>query len=359
MAKIRLGIIGTGGMANAHASEFAKEKSVILSACMDIDADRATAFAQKHGFKRVSTDISDLLDQVDAVAIVTPDKSHASLTLQALAAGKHVLCEKPLTATLEEARKVASAATAAQARGQIHMINFSYRASSAFQKARELVQAGKLGDIRFVHSHYLQSWLRCNAWGSWEDDKFLWRLSKKSGSGGALGDIGCHILDLTTGASHDLAQVRCILDASPKITSDGKSVTTYKGFDLDVNDTALMEMKFEGGGVGICQATRWATGHLNSLRVEIHGTEGAVCFDLDKDYHSIDLCLGNALQTCKWTTKQLKPTPTNYQRFVRAIKTGVHDQPDMIRGAQIQAYMEACIVSDKSGVWESIPAWTE
>jgi predicted dehydrogenase len=357
MAVIRLGIVGTGGMANQHAEQFAKEKSIKLAACYDIDPKRAKEFADKHKIKYAAPDLDSLLEHADAVAIVTSDASHASIALRALAANKHVICEKPLTVTLDEAREVAAAAIAAQTNGVIHMVNFSYRSSSALQRASELAKSGALGEIRHVHSYYLQSWLASNSWGNWSNGGWLWRLSTAAGSGGVLGDIGCHILDLTTMASEDLAAIRCCLKTFPKITEDGESVTQWNGTQLDANDSALIEFEFAGGGIGICHASRWATGHANSLRLEVHGTEGALSIDLDKDYHSIDLCLGKARHTNTWTTEKLKPTPTNYERFARAIETGKIDQPDMLRGAQIQAYLEACMLSSESGSWVKIPEW--
>jgi len=345
-------------MANQHAIEFAKTKSVTFAACFDIDGKRAQKFADKHGFAVTAESVEHLLEKVDAVAIVTPDRFHAAATLQALQAGKHVLCEKPLTVSLDEACRVADAALAAQRHGIIHMINFSYRASSAFQRALTLAKTGSLGQIRHVHSSYLQSWLASNTWGNWTGDGWLWRLSTAAGSGGVLGDIGCHILDLTTGASEDIASLRCMLKTFPKITEDGQVVTRWKGVDLDANDTAIIEMQFAGGGIGICHASRWATGHANSLKVEVHGTEGAVAFDLDHDYHAIDLCLGAAIHSNTWTHEKLKPTPTNYARFITAIETGKQDQPDMLRGAQIQSYLDACQTSAESGAWTTPLAWT-
>jgi len=355
-APVKIGIIGTGGMAKAHAAEYKKIKGVALAACLDVIPGRAEEFAKTQGFAHVAKDLPELFALVDAVVIVTPDRFHAEPTIAALKAGKHVLCEKPLTVTLEEARAVAAAAQAAAKKHVIHMINFSYRRSAAMQKGIELRKAGTIGTLRHVHSYYLQSWLGTSTWGDWHSDSMLWRLQTAKGSGGVLGDLGCHILDLTTAVSGEVEAVRCNLATFPKLLK-GKEVTTYQGGALDANDTAIIELQYVGGATGIVHTSRWATGHLNHLRCEVHGTQGALRFDLDEDYDAIDLYLGKNPKTASWKKKKLKPTPNNYQRFIRAIKTGTQDQPDILRGAEIQAYLEACLTSATSGKWEAIPSW--
>lgn len=357
MKTIRLGIVGTGGMANHHARQFQTIAGVELTSCLDIVPGRAEEFAKKHGVKHTVQDIAQLLDQVDAVAVVTPDRFHAEPALAVLKAGKHLLCEKPLCPTLAEAKQVAKVAKKAAGKGAIHMINFSYRASAAFQRAIQVAATGKLGELRHVHSYYLQSWLASDIWGNWTNEGFLWRLATASGSGGVLGDVGCHILDLTTAVGGEVARARCDLRTFKKISPTGKTVTTWAGKKLDANDTAIIELEFTTGAIGTVHATRWATGHANSLRLEAHGTDGALLFDLDRDYHKLDLCLGEAKQKATWTTESLPPTPTNYERFIRAIRTGKPDQPDIVRGAQVQAYLDACERSAQSGKWETVKPW--
>ncbi|MCG3149819.1 MAG: Myo-inositol 2-dehydrogenase [Verrucomicrobiae bacterium] len=357
MKTIKLGIVGTGGMANHHAQSFQKMAGVELTSCLDVVPGRADEFAKKHNVKHSAKDIAQLLDQVDAVAVVTPDRFHAEPALAVLKAGKHLLCEKPLCPTLAEAKKVAQAAEKAARKGAIHMINFSYRYSAAFQQAIRMVRDGKLGALRHVHSYYLQSWLSGDGWGNWSKEGFLWRLQTTAGSGGVLGDVGCHILDLTTGVAGEVARIRCELRTFPKRAPTGDFVTEWQGTALDANDTAIIELEFTDGAIGIVHTTRWATGHNNSLRLEAHGTEGALMFDLDRDFHKLDHCLGDARHKAAWTTETLTPTPSNYERFITAIRTGQPDQPDIVRGAQVQAYLDACERSAKSGRWEKIRAW--
>jgi predicted dehydrogenase len=225
------------------------------------------------------------------------------------------------------------------------------------QKAIELVAAGKLGALRHVHSFYLQTWLSADCWGNWSKEALLWRLQTAAGSGGVLGDIGCHILDLTTAVTGNVKRIRCALRTFPKAASNGKLVTTWHGRKLDANDTAIIELEFAQGGIGLVQTTRWATGHSNHLRLEVHGTKGALMFDLNRSYEQIELCLGPDIHKLKWRTRTLRPAPSIWQRFIRAIRTGRADQPDLIRGAQVQAYLDACSRSARSGRWETVRAW--
>jgi predicted dehydrogenase len=349
--KISVGVIGTGNMAASHAAAYRKIEGVDVAACFDVDAERAAAFAAKQEIATVSQSVENLFGAVDAVSIVTPDRFHGTLTIAALAAGKHILCEKPLTLTLSEAEQVADAAREASARGVIHMVNFSYRASAAFQAAIALAKQGALGEIRHVHSHYLQSWLVNGFESATIGGGALWRLSTPLGSQGVLGDLGCHILDLTTACTEDLRAIRCDLRNYRK-RIDGVPASSVNGHPLDANDTAIVEFELAGGGVGVCHTTRWATGRGNSIRLEAHGTEGALRFDLDADPDTIEIWGADGEKS--WTAKKLAKTPTNYERFIGSIRSGVQDQPDIVRGARVQAYLDACERSAASRQWETV-----
>ncbi|MGQ9905257.1 MAG: Gfo/Idh/MocA family protein, partial [Anaerolineae bacterium] len=178
---IRLGVIGTGNMANHQADRFIKIDGVQIAACCDVSAERRAAFAAKHNVPAVYADYREMLDKerLDAVTNVTPDAMHAEVSIAALERRIPVLCEKPMATTLDDAKRMLDAAEKA---GVINMINFSYRDSSGLQAAAEVVRAGKIGQLRHVESSYLQSWLVSKAWGNWrESPGLLWRLSTKHG----------------------------------------------------------------------------------------------------------------------------------------------------------------------------------
>ena len=272
--------------------------------------------------------------------MAAPDAAHAPVALQAIAAGKHVLCEKPLAVDYPDARKMAAAAAR---KGVIHMVNLSYRDAPAIHKAHALVQAGDIGAPKHVEASYLQSWLVSKAWGDWrKSDALLWRLSTRHGSKGALGDIGVHILDFASYPVGPIARLRCRLKTFPKDT--GRRVGRYI---LDANDSAAITVEFKNGAVGTVSATRWATGHINSLFLAVFGDEGGIRIDLDASPTSLRVCRGKDahLQPARWKSLPCRRTPSNYQRFIRSIRTGVNDQPDFARGAEIQKALDACFLS--------------
>lgn len=360
MARVKLGIIGTGAMANTHARRYREIDGAELCACYDLDGAQARAFAKRHAIDRVANSMDELFEAVDAISVVTPDAFHAAVSMRVLDANKHLLCEKPLTTTLADARQVARKAVNAQrTHGATHMINFSYRDSSAVQQAIKLVQRGELGDIRHVHASYLQSWLTGTMWGHWQQPRFLWRLQTAKNSAGVLGDIGCHLLDLITVVAGDVEAVDCRCSTFPKIDKQGRRRTTMGGNKLDAHDTAIIRLHFARGATGVCHTTRWATGHVNSIALSIHGTDGALRLDLDGGFDKLHMCLGKNINTGRWTTRTIRPTPNIYRRFVRSIKAGKQDQPDVVRGAQVQSYLDACQRSaEKKGAVTKIRRWT-
>lgn len=342
---IKLGIIGTGGMAGAHASNFSKIEGVRLEACCDLDPDRAAVFAQRHGIERVCASVEELLDghTCDAVAVVTTDPSHAPISIAALQAEKHVLCEKPLATSYKDALCMVEAARKA---GTVNMVNFSYRSSSALNRAIEWCAEGRLGRIFHVEAQYLQGWLCDNYWGDFRlTPHLLWRLSTSHGSKGVLGDIGVHILDFATAPAGPLSSIRCRLhNFSEKVP--GNQIGDYL---LDANDSAFMTFEFANGAMGQALITRVATGHQNSLLLKIHGSRGALSIDLDAGYNRIECCTIKASgRSSLWECYDTGEAPTVYERFIAAIGSGQPDPLDFARGAEIQKWLDACFVSNQT-----------
>ncbi len=343
-APVRLAIIGTGGMANNHAKRFAAIPGVQLVAACDVDKTRVDAFCAAHGIPAAYTDVATMLKQAacDAVTIVTPDAFHASLSIQALKAGKHVLCEKPLGLDHTETKRMVAAAKKA---GTVAMVNFSYRDWSALQAVAARVHAGEIGELRHVEASYLQTWLTSPIWGEWSTTPaWLWRLSTKHGSKGVLGDVGVHIVDFATYPAGPIKKVFAQLKTFPKAPKN-----RIGEYPLDANDSALMQVEFANGALGVIHTTRFATGHANRLALKLHGTEGALSFDSDLGNDTYRACLGKDVATATWQEHKAKPTPNNYQRFITAIRTGQTEQPDFARGSEIQRVLDACFESDASG----------
>ncbi len=334
-------------MANRHAEVFSTIADVELVAACDIDRSRAEAYAERHKIAKVFTRSADLLKEggVDAVSVVTPDRFHAPLSIEALEAGKHVLCEKPLATSHADARRMVKAA---QKAGTINMVNFSYRDSSAIHRAREWVQAGELGRIYHVEARYLQSWLTGQDWGDWRvEPAWLWRLSTAHGSKGVLGDIGVHILDFATYPVGPVRQLQARLKNFTE-KAPGDRVDDYV---LDANDSAFITLEFANGALGSVLTTRCATGHKNSVSLNIHGEKGALRIDLDDSFEIIErLRLDpQSGKSLPWERLYTGRTPNIYERFAEAIRSGKPGEPDFARGAEIQALLDACETSEAEG----------
>ncbi len=342
---IRLLIIGAGGMANNHAEAFAKMDGVELVAGVDTWSDKLTAFCERHGIAQGFASVDEALawGQFDAATNVTPDPVHFPTTMPLLAAGKHVLCEKPLATSHADAQAMADAAIAA---GVVNMVNLSYRNVAALQQAAVMVRTGAIGTVRHFEASYLQSWLTQPAWGEWrEQSQWLWRLSSAHGSKGVLGDVGIHILDYATFiAGQDVREISCRLATFDK--APGGRIGDYV---LDANDSATMQVVLANGALGTVSATRFASGHLNDLRLRIYGDQGGLEVLFEKGESRLRACLAPDLQTATWHDVAAEVLPTIYERFIAAIRgTGVAE-PTFARGAALQRMLDQAEVSAAQG----------
>jgi predicted dehydrogenase len=342
---IRVLILGTGGMANAHAEAYAAMKNVQIVAGIDPHEGRLKEFCTRHSVANAFQSVEEAIawGEFDAVSNVTPDSVHYVTTLPFLAAGKHVLCEKPLAVSEADASEMAAKATAA---GVVNMVNLTYRNVPALNKAAAMIAAGDIGPIRHFEAAYLQSWLTQPAWGEWsEQSQWLWRLSTAHGSNGVLGDIGVHIVDFATHAAGlEVAEVSCRLTTFDK--APGGRIGEYV---LDANDSFAMHMSLEGGATGVVHATRFASGHINDLSLRIFGTKGGLEVRFEQNESHLRACLEPDLMTGRWHDVDCPPVRTNYQRFIDAIREGHPVYPDFRRGAKLQRVLDLAVASDAQG----------
>ncbi|WP_238113327.1 Gfo/Idh/MocA family protein [Yoonia sp. I 8.24] len=339
---IRVLIIGTGGMANEHAESYAAMDGVAVVAGVDPNAQNLHAFNAKHGITHAFDDIQDALawGEFDAVSNVTPDAIHHRTTIPLLAAGKHVLCEKPLAVNAGDAEEMARAA---QAAGVVNMVNLTYRNVPALMQAAEMVAEGKIGAVRHFEASYLQSWLTQPAWGDWRvEDQWLWRLSMQHGSMGVLGDVGVHILDFATfAAGSDTARVSCRLQTFEKTASN-----QIGAYSLDANDSMTMQVALENGAIGVIHASRFASGHINDLRLRLFGTDGGLEVQFENEISTLRSCIGGDMLTAAWTDVPLRAVASNYTRFIDAIRSQTQVSPDFARGAALQRVLDRAVCSD-------------
>ena len=341
MSDVSVLILGTGGMANAHAEAYGAIPGVRLVAGIDTNAERLAAFNARHGISHGFASVAEALiwGQFDAVSNVTPDPVHYPTTMPLLAAGKHVLCEKPLAANYPHAAEMAAAAAQA---GVVNMVNLSYRNGPALMQAARMVAEGALGEVRHFEASYLQSWLTQPAWGEWSTEpQWLWRLSSAHGSLGVLGDIGVHILDFATyAAGAGASNVSCRLTTFDK--APGGRIGAYV---LDANDSFTMHLRLDNGAVGVIHASRMATGHFNDLRLRVYGTKGGLDVRFESGISSLRACVGDDMRTATWRDVDVPPVETNYQRFITAVRAGVQVQPDFARGAALQKVLDLAVAS--------------
>jgi predicted dehydrogenase len=343
MKTIRLIIVGTGGMANHHAEHFACMDGVNLVAAVDIDPSRLAAFAEKYGIARTFTSLDEAIawGEFDAATNVTPDRIHHPTTLKLVAAGKHVLCEKPLAENFGLALDMTEAAERA---GVVNMVNLTYRNVAAIQTARQMVLAGQIGAVRHVEASYLQSWLVSRQWGDWRtESQWLWRLSTAHGSNGVLGDIGIHILDFASyGAGLEIDHVYARLKTFDK--APGGRIGDYV---LDANDSFTMAVDFTNGALGTVHASRWATGHFNDLKLRIYGDKGGIEVSHNLTASSLRACLGDNAETAVWEDVDMGQVTTNYQRFVEACKAGDNREPSFRHAAELQKVLDMAIIAER------------
>lgn len=343
---IRIGIIGTGGMARWHVEQAKKIKGVTIVSGADVSEERVKAFCGEHGIPKYYTDYREMIarEKLDGICNVTPDSVHAEVAIAAARKGLHILGEKPLAVSLAEARRMLAEVKKA---GVVNLVNFSYRNSCALQGAAQFIARGGIGKIKHVESSYLQSWLNSFSWDGWKDNPArLWRLSTKHGSAGVLGDLGCHIYDLTTLLAGDIATIDCRLKCFDKGVRNNRSGE----YVFDANDSFISTVEFANGAIGVIHSSRWATGHANSLRARVYGDKGGVEIDLDSGWDKYRVCTGvENMKSHTWTTVVAKPTPNNWERFVRAVRTGKNDPNDFENGVKIQAYLHYSFASDAAG----------
>lgn len=279
---IGVGLVGYAFMGRAHSQAWRSVNRFFdlpvrarMTALCGRDATAVATAAERLGWESHETDWSVLVgrDDVDLIDICTPGLNHAEIAIAALRAGKHVLCEKPLANTVEEARRMVAAADEARERGIRAMCGFNYRRVPAVALMRRLVAEGRLGTIRHVRAQYLQDWLVD------PDFPLEWRLRREISGSGALGDLGAHIVDMAQYVTgQHIGGVSALTErfVKERPLPGGSGVGP-----VTVDDTALFLARLDGGAVGTFEATRFAQGRKNALRLEINGAAGSVAFDLE------------------------------------------------------------------------------
>ena len=389
---LRIGMVGYGFMGIAHTQAWRTVNRVFdlpLDATPAVlcgrDGASLAAAARKLGWQETERDWRALVARadIDLIDICTPGDSHAEIAVAALAAGKHVLCEKPLANTVAEAETMAAAATRASAAGVRAMCGFSYRRVPAVTHLRNLVAAGRIGTIRHVRAVYLQDWI--------VDPEFplVWRLQKERAGSGALGDIGAHIIDMTqfvtgerivgvTGLTETFVRERPLPAASSGLSASADGGAHAPRGRVTVDDAAVILARLSGGGLATLEATRFATGRKNGLRIEVNGSLGSLAFDLER-LNELEFYAGARAGTESGFTRILVTEPehpyvaawwppghtlgyehafTHQARdLIHAIANGVDPSPTFADALNVQVVLDAVERSAaRNASWIELPA---
>ena len=391
--ELRVGMVGHAFMGAAHSQAWRTASRFFdlplnprMVAVCGRDSTRVLQAAARLGWESTETDWTRMVarDDIDLVDICTPGNTHVDIAVSALEAGKHVLCEKPLANTVAEAESMAAAAERAAAHGVRSMVGFTYRRVPAIALARRLVEQGRIGEIRHVRAQYLQDWLADPS------APMTWRLEKEKAGSGALGDIGAHIVDLTqhitgeqivtvNGLLETFVHHRPLADSATGGLLGGDAVTGpgVGTGDVTVDDTAVFLARFGSGAVGVFEASRFATGRKNAIRIEINGSKGSLAFDFE-DMNVLQFFDAEEPSETAGFRRILVTEPQHpyvgswwppghglgYEHgfthqvvdLVTAISRGEQPLPSFADGLQVQRVLAAVESSSHAGSWEPTTA---
>ena len=290
---LNIGLIGGGFMGKAHALAYAAmpmffwpppavpRRYVVAEANDELGAEAAARF----GFDSYVTDWRRIGDdpQIDIVDVAVPNDLHEEISVAAAAAGKHVICEKPIARTGAEAQAMVDAVERA---GVVNMVAFNYRRTPAVVLAKEILESGTLGRILNFRGTYLQDW------SADPESPLSWRFQKSVAGSGAVGDIGSHVLDIARYLLGEVAAVNATVHTyvseRPEQTGlrdalgTGARQTDVRRAPVDVDDEFMALLQFADGAVGSIEATRNGYGRNNFLTFEVHAERGSVAFNYER-----------------------------------------------------------------------------
>lgn len=292
---LRVGMAGYAFMGAAHSHAWRNAHRFFdlpltpeLTAIAGRNQSAVEHAAAQMGWASTETDWRALIarEDIDLIDICTPGDTHAEIAIAALRAGKHVLCEKPLANSVAEAQEMTEVAAEAARNGVFAMCGYSYRRTPALALMKRMIADGKVGTIRHVRAQYLQDWL------SDENAPLTWRMDKTKSGSGALGDIGAHSIDAAqfvtgqriTGVSAIMETFTTQRPTGGEFVGLGGNTTVDASTEMGpvtVDDAVIFSARFDGGPIGVFEATRAALGRKNAMRLEVNGSLGSLAFDFE------------------------------------------------------------------------------
>jgi predicted dehydrogenase len=386
--RLNVGLIGAGFMGKAHSLAYAAMPMFFWPApaipyrkvIAEVSDELAGEAARRYGFESSTGDWRRVIDDpsIDIVDIAAPNDTHCEMAVAAAEAGKHVVCEKPLARTAEEARQMFEAV---QRAGVVHMVAFNYRRTPAVPLAKRYLDEGAIGRVLSFRGTYLQDW------SADPNSPLSWRFQRSVAGSGALGDIGAHVLDISRYLVGEIVAVSSILKTHvaerplqrggvDKLGAAEKLVDAPRA-RVDVDDELHTLLRFQSGAIGSLEATRNAYGRNNFLTFEIHGELGSLYFNYERR-DELQVCFAadpadrRGFRTVYTGPahpygEALWPIPAigigygdtkiiECHDLCRAVVDGTSASPDFGDGYQIARICDAIQESAVSGEWTSVPA---
>ena len=374
--QLRIGLIGIGFMGRTHTNGYKRVGDFfpalvyrpVLKAVCSRNAEKVKAFGEQWGYESTETDWKKLIarEDIDAVDICTPNDFHAEIAIAAAAAGKMILCEKPLARNLAESQKMVDAIEKA---GVKNTVWYNYRRLPAVTLAKQIIDSGKLGRIFHYRANFLQDWtINANLPQGGEG---LWRMDAAVAGSGVLGDLLSHCIDTAMWMNGGIKDVTAMTETFIK---ERVHQLTGKVQEVTIDDACSFICHFNNGSLGLFESTRYARGHKALYTFEINGANASIRWDLHdlnrleyfdngddskvKGWRSIHVTDGDHPYMDKWWVPGLG---IGYEHsfvhqvadFLNSLETGKPCSPTFTEALQTQKVCDAVLESAKSGTWKS------
>jgi predicted dehydrogenase len=373
---LNVGLVGYGFMGRTHSNAYKRVNDFfdvpyrpVLKAVCGRTTEGATAFAEQWGYESTETDWRKLIERkdIDAIDICTPNNTHAEIAVAAAAAGKMVLCEKPLSMNLVEGQKMVDAIEKA---GVPNTVWYNYRRVPAVTLAKNLIDAGRLGKIFHYRANFLQDWTISADLP--QGGTGLWRLDVAAAGSGVTGDLLAHCIDTALWLNGSINSVSAMTETFIK---ERKHNLTGKVEPVGIDDACAFLCRFDNGSLGLFESTRYARGHKAYYTLEINGENASIKWDLEdlhrleyfdhrddsivRGWHSVHVTDGDMPYMKQWWVPGLQ---IGYEHtfvhqvadFLKNLSAGQSTSPTFREALATQAVCDAVLDSAELGQWQTV-----
>jgi len=373
--KLNVGMIGYGFMGRAHSNAFSQVSHFfdlpyqpVLKAASARNAEKLKGFADQWGYESTETDWRKLIDRkdIDLIDIAAPNDMHLEIATAAAAAGKMVMCEKPLGRNAAESRKMVDAVERAKVP---NMVWYNYRRVPAVTLAKQLIDEGRLGKIFHYRAKFLQDWTISADLP--QGGQGLWRLDVNVAGSGVTGDLLAHCIDTAMWLNGGIDKV---IGLTETFIKERQHSLTGKKEPVGIDDASLFLARFDNGSLANFEATRYARGHKALYTLEINGEKASIFWDLHdlhrlqyfdhrdegrtRGWRSIHITDGDHPYMAKWWVPGLQ---IGYEHsfthqvadFLEAVDKGQSAAPTFREAMATDLVTDAVLKSAASGNWES------